>query len=589
MRFTDLQSGIKTLFAPFASAVLIAAALVGHSEAAPPVHQPKQQCADLARVMTHLWPDATTHLVSAELRAAGPFTPPATPGDPRPRVSTDLPQHCEVFGIMHERVGVDGQHYAIRFHLRLPTQWNGRFFFQGGGGTNGVVGDALGGISMNSPPAIVLGYAVVSQDSGHDNATNSNPARGATVAFGFDPHARADYGHASLKVVADAAKAAIRAYYGRKADYAYFVGCSKGGEEGMAFAQRYPEEFNGIVAGAPGFSLPRAAVAEAWGVQSIAALVKSKDAKGVSAAQFPKAFSDTDLKMVSDAVLEACDADDGARDGIVGAFAQCSTEKVLPALNSKACGGDKTPACLSPAQIAVLQRIYAGPKDSSGAKLYSNWAWDAGIAGQGWRMWALGSADGRIPALNIALGGSSLAAVFTTPPTEVPADLQAAADFEMAFDFDRDARKIYAVNSTFKTSAWEDISARSSDLDQFRAAGGKLIVPHGVSDPVFSINDTIAWYNEVQSRTHGEAAKFVRVLAVPGMAHCGGGPATDEFNAFEGLVNWVERAKAPDRIIATAGPGTPWPHRTRPLCAYPTIARYKGAGSIEDAENFSCQ
>jgi hypothetical protein len=116
----------------------------------------------------------------------------------------------------------------------------------------------------------------------------------------------------------------------------------------------------------------------------------------------------------------------------------------------------------------------------------------------------------------------------------------------------------------------------------------KLIVPHGVSDPVFSVNDTIAWYNEVQSRAHGKAARFVRVLPIPGMAHCGGGPATDEFNAFEGLVDWVEQGKAPDRIIATAGPGSAWPGRTRPLCAYPAIAHYKGTGSIEDAENFSC-
>jgi pimeloyl-ACP methyl ester carboxylesterase len=539
--------------------------------------------------MQHLWPDPSTRLASAELRSAGPFTPPVPPGDPRPAVSIALPEHCEVFGVMHERTGIDGQHYAIRFHLRLPTQWNGRFYFQGGGGTNGVVGDALGGISASSPPALVLGYAVVSQDSGHDNATNSNPARGGTAAFGFDPQARADYGHASLKVVADTAKTVVRTYYGRKPAYAYFVGCSKGGEEGMAFAQRYPEEFNGIVAAAPGFSLPRAAVAEAWEVQSVAAILKSNSTDRISVAQIPGTFSDSDLKLVSDAVLQACDADDGLADGIVGAFAQCSTDKVLPVLKAKACGGDKSAECLSAAQIAALTRIYAGPHDSSGKKLYSDWAWDAGIAGQGWRMWALGSADGRIPALHIALGGSSLAAIFTTPPTEVAADLQASADYELTFDFDRDAPKIYAANSTFKTSAWEDISARSSDLHRFQAAGGKLIVPHGVSDPVFSINDTIAWYNEVQSRSRGDAAKFVRVLPVPGMAHCGGGPSTDQFNAFAGLVDWVEHGKPPDRIIATAGPGSPWPHRTRPLCAYPTVARYKGTGSIEDADNFACQ
>jgi len=106
---------------------------------------------------------------------------------------------------------------------------------------------------------------------------------------------------------------------------------------------------------------------------------------------------------------------------------------------------------------------------------------------------------------------------------------------------------------------------------------------------VFSINDTIAWYNEVQRLNHGEAQEFVRVLPIPGMAHCGGGPATDQFNVFSALVDWVEHAQAPDRIIATAGPATPWPNRTRPLCAYPSIAHYNGSGSIEDAENFTCQ
>jgi feruloyl esterase len=169
------------------------------------------------------------------------------------------------------------------------------------------------------------------------------------------------------------------------------------------------------------------------------------------------------------------------------------------------------------------------------------------------------------------------------------ANPQSALDFALRFDFDSDARRIYATGGNFKRSAWEDISARSPQLAQFRARGGRMIVPHGVSDPVFSLNDTLAWYREADELNRGAAAEFVRVFPVPGMAHCAGGPATDQFDAFEALVNWVERGVAPARIVAKAGPQSPWPGRTRPLCPYPQEARYIGQGSIEDAQSFRCQ
>src|SRR5690606_11735750 len=130
------------------------------------------------------------------------------------------------------------------------------------------------------------------------------------------------------------------------------------------------------------------------------------------------------------------------------------------------------------------------------------------------------------------------------------------------FDFDRDAPKIYATDEVFTRSAWDDIGARSPDLAAFRARGGKLIVPHGVSDPVFSVVDTVTWFQEVDKLNSGQAADFVRVFPVPGMAHCAGGPTTDQYDAFEALVAWVEQSTPPDRIIAKAGPGTPWPGRS---------------------------
>jgi pimeloyl-ACP methyl ester carboxylesterase len=547
------------------------------------------RCGDLAHSMLGKWPDSSTRIVAAVLRPQGPFTPPTQPGAPPSSGPVLLPEHCEVVGVQHERLGAGGQHYSINFHLRLPTRWNGRFFFQGGGGFDGVVGDALGSTATTAPPAIVQGFAVVSQDSGHDSSTNADPARGGQAAFGFDPQARADYGHASLKVVSDAAKAVITAYYGKKPQYSYFVGCSKGGQECMVFAQRYPDEFDGVVAAAPGFSLPRAALAEASDVQAIAGVMRAPDEHTIAMQRFAAAFSDADLVLVRDSVLAVCDADDGVKDGIVGAFTQCTAAKVLPAIESRICEGAKSSTCLSREQVTALERIYAGPHDSGGRALYSDWQWDAGISGFGWRLWKLGSADGKIPALNVALGGAALAAIFTTPPTAVASDLGAALKFQLSFSLDRDAAKIYATDTTFVNSAWGDIAARSSDLRVFRAHRGKLIVPHGVSDPVFSINDTLAWYHEVDQRNHGHADQFVRVFPVPGMGHCGGGPATDGYDAFAALTQWVEQGHPPDRILASAGPDSPWPGRTRPLCAYPKTAHYNGSGSIEAAESFTCR
>jgi hypothetical protein len=491
--------------------------------------------------------------------------------------AADLPRHCEAFGRLDARIGIDRQRYAIRYHLRLPEQWNGRFFFQGGGGTNGNIGDAIGTVGGGAPNALAQGYAVVSQDSGHDNATNSDPARGGQTAFGADPIARANYGHASLKRVTDAAKAAIAAFYGRGIERSYFVGCSKGGQEGMAVAQRYPEAFDGIVATAPGFSLPKAALAQIWDVQTYGALVGGTRA-GLDTRKLAGAFSPAQWAGVRNAVLKACDKLDGLEDGITGAFAQCTWRHVQPELNS---------AGLSTAQINALQRSFAGPRDGQGRALYSDWAWDAGIGSDGWRIWKLG--NGPVPALNVATGGSALSMIFTTPPTPVAGDPASLAAYAMAFDFTHDAGRIFATSADFPLSAWEDQSARSQDLRAFRARGGKMIVPHGASDPVFSIKDTTAWYEEVQRRQRGTAGQFVRVFPVPGMAHCAGGPTTGGFNAFAALVNWVEHGHAPDRIVATAGADTPWPNRTRPLCPYPKIARYIGHGSIEDAANFACK
>ncbi len=534
-----------------------------HARAAAPAGQ--AACTALAHQAV-AFPDPSTRIASADYRAA----------------ANGLPAHCEIIGVAQERDGANHQHYAIRFHLRLPDAWTARFLFEGGGGLDGDIGNATG-----PGNAVGQGYAVVSQDSGHSNATNSDPAHNGPAAFGFDPQARENYGHASLKITADAAKAIIKAYYGKGPDHSYFVGCSKGGQEGMAFAQRYPDEFDGILVTAPGFALPRAAIAEAWDTQSFANLARTKSGS-VPFDGLSKVFSASDYALARDAILDACDGLDGLKDGMVGDARACTDALVLPKLAARTCTGPKTDACLSAAQVAALTRVVHGPRNSRGETLYSDWAWPSGISAPDWAMWKTGTPDGRVPALNVVLGGPAMASIFMTPPKAIGGDPQAILNYQLMFDFDKDAPRIYTATAPFPHSSWEDISARSDDLSGFHAHGAKMIVLHGESDPVFSLKDTENWYDAVNTR-FGDASSFVRLFPIPGMCHCGGGPAASTYDALSALTAWVEGGTAPDAIIATADGNTPWPGRTRPLCPYPLVARYDGKGDPERAESFTCK
>ena len=356
----------------------------------------------------------------------------------------------------------------------------------------------------------------------------------------------------------------------------------------MALAQQYPGLYDGIVAAAPGFSLPRAAIAEAWNAQAFAAVVKAKG-EAVTNASLASSFSMDDLALVRGAVLAACDADDGLLDGLVGDLRQCTSAKVVPQLKARQCHGAKADGCLSSVQIDALEAVHQGPHSSSGKPIYPGFTWDAGWSDMGWRIWMIGAPGGAVPSINVAMGGPSLAAVFSSPPTAA-SDPAGNLDFVLSYDFDRDPAGIDAVVPPFTRSAWQDISARSSNLDAFHARGGKLIVPQGGSDPVFSINDTLAWWGEVNHRYAGAAADFARVFPVPGMGHCQGGPATDQFDAFGALVNWVEQGRAPDFLPAKGGPMSPWPGRERILCPYPLIARpIEGHDEKEGAAAFECR
>jgi hypothetical protein len=476
------------------------------------------------------------------------------------RARAALPAHCLVEGTIEPRTGAGGVAYGIGFQLRLPEAWNGRFLFQGGGGLDGVVGEALGAIPVSgatAPPALLRGYAVASTDSGHRGRDNSD------ASFGLDQQARIDFAYRAVGEVAREARALIASRYGRPPAHAYFMGCSNGGRSAMMATTRFPTAFDGIVAGAPAFRLTRAALGQVWDTQAfLAAAPKDTEGRPVLA----EAFSEADLTLVAQSVLKACDAADGLADGAVEAVASCRFD---PA--SLACTGDKTATCLGERQVEALRRAFRGAQDSRGQPVYASWPWDPGLASPGWRAWKLGTSKTATPnARNATLGPAAIANYFLTPPDP---------GFDaLRFDFDRDTPR------TAETAAINDPTG--TFLSTFTARGGRLLVYQGVADPVFSARDLVEHWQEL-SRNNGGPASFAeaaRLFLVPGMTHCGGGPALDDFDPLTAIEGWVERGEVPDRLLAR---GTAFPGRTRPLCPFPQEARYQG-GEAERAESFAC-
>lgn len=495
-------------------------------------------------------------------------------------VSEDTCEYCMVKGKVNERTGIDGKPYAISFELRMPVEWSKRFMYQGNGGNDGSVVPATGGSNATgTDSALERGFAVISTDAGHNGNDPVNASWGVAAgnAFGLDPQARSDYGYAATGTMAPIAKDIIQYFYGEKPEYSYHIGCSNGGRHGMVAASRFPEYFDGILAGSPGFNLPKSAVQHAWDVQSFQSV--NGDMR--------TAFSSADLQSVANAILDACDELDGVADGMVADLAGC--QEVF----------DLSPSGLTSAQTAALSKAMGGPKNSSGKQLYSDWPYDPGIANGDWSFWKLSSP---VPPwdfypLIAIMGGGSLSYIFTTPPTMTPGTPADLVNYLSNFDFDVDAPKIFAKDKIFKESAQKFMTPLDVDnprMKKFRKAGGKLLIYHGQSDGVFSVNDTIRWYEKLQANYKGRAGDFVRLFIVPGMGHCSGGCATDQFDALTALMDWVEKGNAPDELTASVNAANyelpaAWSRtRTRPLCVWPEIHKYIG-GDVDSAESFVCQ
>lgn len=525
-------------------------------------------------------------------------------------VTHTLPENCYVQGRMNERTSaVDGQVYAIRWEMRLPKDWNGRLFFQPNGGNEGTLAtpttQAYGRLLGGSPDSTGLarGFAVVTTDSGHDSAANTTVAPGIrSQAFGRDPAARTEHAHGYVATVTPMAKSLVKAAYGKAPDRSYMVGCSNGGRVGMVTAARYPDLFDGILAGAPAFNLPKAVVAGIWNGQQMAAVSPLVGGK----ADISNSFSQANLDLVAAKVIEQCDALDGLADGMVGDRAACKAAFNL-ATHVPTCGATPDATCLSAAQKTSLGKMMGGPTDSTGKALYNDWPYEPGMAAAGWRTWQMGNtsnAAGPASASNptsfiVALTGPSMGFMFTNPPqspTVVTGLGSSLFDYVMGYSMDSDAAKIFGTGNGFNEAPYSEFTPPDpTDLSKLRNRGAKLLVFHGNADAVFSVNDTLSWYAGL-SKTHSDASAFSRVFEVPGMTHCSGGPAADKFDMVTALVDWVETGKAPERVLATArsaalnpGLGSIPTGRSRPLCAHPKVARYAGSGSVEDAASFTCQ
>ena len=479
-----------------------------------------------------------TKITKAALVPAGTTVPPPYPGAPG---IGPFPAHCRVDGVIDRRKGVDGQEFGIGFALALPETagWNGDFMMQGGGGGNGIVDYPAGENYAGDKPALSRGFAVASTDTGHKAKTGP-----FDFSFMRDQQAYLDFAFLANAEVAGVAKQIIAHYYAKATAYSYFVGCSTGGREGMILSQRYPTVFNGIVSGDPAMRTGLSNLAIAQWIPVAYNSAAPKDA--ADKPQIDKFLTDSDRKLFMDALMKQCDAKDGVADGMISDPLGCDFDPAV-----LACKVGQSEACIAPEKTAAIKKAFAGPKNAYGTQVYPGFLYDAGITMKG------------VVSGLLALGSNGLFGPYTA-----------------ATQLDVDKAALHASDPL--------VEPASTNLSTFSLSGGKLIFFHGDSDPWFSPLDTLRYYQSLAATNGGadEVSEWSRMFLVPGMAHCGGGPALDHFDMLTAVVNWVEKGTTPDSVIAT---GTAFPGRSRPLCAYPKHAQYNGNGDSQDARNFQCQ
>jgi feruloyl esterase len=481
-------------------------------------------CASLSALTI---PDVTIN--AATPVAAGSFTPPGS------RTPMTLPGFCRV-----EATARPTSDSEIKFEVWIPPTeaWNGKFQGVGNAAYQGAI----------SYPAMALalrrGYATASTDTGHT---------GDDMAFGQGhPEKLIDYGYRAIHVMTTSAKLVIRNATGRFAERSYFVGCSAGGQQALSEAQRYPDDYDGIVAGAPANNRIR----QTFGFLS--SWIATHGADGAPLLTTAK------LALLTTSAVAACDGLDGLKDGVIDDPRRCHFDPAV--LTCKPGSDDAT--CLTPPQVAAAQKMYDGTKSPrTGALIYTGWPRGSEGFGdtalQSWRQYIIDPKEpSRIGFFKYWL--------FHNPTW----------DFR-SVDWDRDL--------AYAEQQLPHMAAVDANLAPFKKSGGKLLMYTGWADTVVPPQDTVAYYEGVVKAMGGHAAtqEFVRLFMAPGMGHCSGGPGPNQFDAVAALEQWVEKGAAPDKLIATHGTAGKV-DRSRPLCVYPQVARYKGTGSTDDAASFAC-
>jgi hypothetical protein len=498
---------------------------------------------------------AGAKVLSAQRVAAGAFTPPpnGTPwlsGDPS--FYKTLAAFCRV--VVDAAPSADS---SIKIEVWMPVEgWNGKFRGEGNGGFAGEIG------YLGMGRALGQGYATAGTDTGHLGGGTD-----ASWALGH-PEKVTDFGYRGIHEMTRVAKAAIKASYGHGPQHSYFASCSNGGRQALMEAQRFPEDYDGILAGAP---------ANFW-THLLTKAVADAQATTLDEASYVPSGK---LAAIARAVNAACDAQDGVADGILNDPSTCHFDPAI-----LLCKEGDAEKCLTAPQVEALKKLYAGPHDANGREIFPGYLPGAEEGKGGWGPWITGPAPGK--SLLFAFGVGYYSNI-----------VYEKADWNY-----RDAKIAEAVKAADEKTA-QILNATDPNLTAFKARGGKLILYHGWNDPAISALNTINYYNSVVSRMGGkETDAFARLYMAPGVQHCGGGPGPDSFGqngATDGkdpehsmglaLEQWVEKGIAPSAIVATKYEGDDSGKRvkmTRPLCPYPQVAKYKGSGDSKDAGSFVC-
>ncbi|MFL2546357.1 MAG: tannase/feruloyl esterase family alpha/beta hydrolase [Candidatus Rariloculaceae bacterium] len=467
--------------------------------------------------------------------------------------------YCRLEG---EIGNTDGQS-QIRFRLRFPDAagWNGRFLVSGNGGTAGAFQS-----ENRVQVALELGYATGQTDTGHVRDGAEDWLMTETESGVLIPNYAAieDFGHRSIHLTSVVGKQFVDAFYARAPEYSYYLGCSTGGRQGLKAMQRYPNDFDGIVAGAPVFSLTRLNMSQVWAAQRAAELDDSGEA-----------LVGEQLDLIKESVVAMCDSLDGVTDRLIDDPRQCSFDPAVLQCSA----GDSPPQCLSEPQVEFVRTIYDGPVTSAGEQIYPGRVHGSEGGGMG----GMGGWTDLLPAACPNEAGTSRCDLVSRAWHQDPGR-------DMGKDFSIDnPDDVAAADSSYYSGVTR---ADNPDVTPFVQGGGKAIIYHGWSDPGVTPLTTIEFYEAMEDtvsrkRQESDFRDHLRLFLAPGMGHCQGGDGANDYlgPALEAIDSWVSEGRAPDSIIATnAQRGL-----SRPWCPYPQVARLREPGlDSTDAESFEC-